>query len=65
MPREHAPDVAVEYRLALAEREREDRARGRAADAGQRRHAFEIGRKPPAMLITDDPGGAVKVSARA
>ena len=45
MAREHALDVAVEDRAALARRERRDRRRGRAADAGQRRERRGVARE--------------------
>ena len=39
--RKHALDVAVEDRVTLAMREREDRARSRASDAGKRHQAVQ------------------------
>ena len=50
MAREHALDVAVEDRAALAERERGDRRRRRAADARQRGERRRIARKLAAVL---------------
>ena len=53
MTREHALHVAVEDRGALAECERGNRRRRRAADAGQPRQRHRIARKRTAMLRDD------------
>src|SRR6185295_3912606 len=57
---EHALDVPVEDRGALAERERGDRRGGRAADAGQRRELFARARELGPVLGDDRLCGAVE-----
>ena len=60
--REHAFDVAVEDRVALSTREREDRARGRAPDPGQRDQLCERLRQSAAVKVQDFLRRAVKIS---
>src|SRR6185436_9767897 len=59
--REDAPDVAVEDRGPLAEAERGDRRRGRAADAGQLRQPRARRRELAAVDGDDDLGAAMKI----
>jgi hypothetical protein len=63
-PREHARDVAVDQRGALAERDRRDRARGVRADPG---HVAEVGggRRDRAGVARDHLGSAAVQVARA
>ena len=62
MPRQHALYVAVEDGVALAEREREYRARRGPADARQLRDRLDIRRKTAAVLVADDLRRAVQVA---
>jgi hypothetical protein len=61
-PCQHARDVAVDQRRALAERDRRDRAGGVRPDAG---HAAELGgarRQRPTEPRVDRPGAGVEVA---
>ena len=60
---QHPFDVAVEDRLALAERLRQDRAGSRAADTRQRHQHIERIGEPAAVLCHDLLRGAVQVAA--
>ena len=60
--REHAFDVAVQNRVALAKGEGENRASGGAADAGQRRHGFHGAREAAAVLAHNLLGGFLQVA---
>jgi len=61
-PREHALDVAVEDRVTLAMREREDRARRRPADSWECHQLVQRLGQAAAMASDDFLRGAPKVS---
>src|SRR6266481_5575415 len=60
--RQHAPHVAIENREARSEGERENRARGRAPDAGKGCELRELAGKLPAVVIADARGRAMQVA---
>ena len=60
--RQDALDVAVEYRMPLPVRQRQNRPRGRASDAGQRRENIDIVREFAAVLSGEIFGARVQIS---
>ena len=61
--RQHALDVAVQYRAAFVLGQRADRGGGGTADAGQFEYLFELARKFAVMFFDDDLRGAMQVAA--